>query len=85
MRDVTIYSSDACPYCTAAKRVLSARGIEYDEITLALDAEGRRALVERTGRWTFPQIFVDGELVGGYHDLLAFVLAGRLSPQERAA
>jgi len=88
MRRVTIYSNDNCVYCRLAKRLLAERGIAYCEVNLAMDAEGRRALSERTGSLTFPQIVVDDEPIGGDDELRRLVASGELDAAaslERAA
>jgi glutaredoxin 3 len=79
MRQVTVYTTDACPYCSSAKMLLGKRNIEYTEINLARDPDGRTELAERTGMITFPQILIDGESIGGFQELLAADRAGRLS------
>jgi glutaredoxin 3 len=78
MSRVTVYTTDPCSYCHAAKTLLDRRGIEYDEIPLARDPEGRAKLVETTGMMTFPQIIIDGEPIGGYTELAAADKAGKL-------
>ena len=88
MRRVTIYSNDNCVYCRLAKRLLAERGIAYREVNLAMDGEGRRALSERTGSLTFPQIVVDDVPIGGYDELRRLVASGELDAAaslERAA
>ena len=79
MKPVTMYTTDACPFCMRAKTLLAKRGIEYEEINLARDPDGRAALVERTGMYTFPQILIGEEPIGGFNELLAADRAGRLS------
>lgn len=78
MASVTVYSTDACPYCIQAKRLLDKRGIPYEEINLARDPDGRNELVEKTGMMTFPQVLIDGELVGGYDQTAEADRSGRL-------
>lgn len=68
--DITLYTSDPCPFCRQAKTLLEARGVEYDEVNLAMDAAGRADLVARTGRMTFPQIIVGDRPIGGFQELL---------------
>lgn len=77
-KKITMYSTEPCPYCSRAKALLKARGLEYEEINLARDPAGRVELVERTGMMTFPQVIIDGELVGGYDQLAAADRSGRL-------
>ena len=79
MKQVTVYTTDFCPYCTSAKTLLAKRSIEYEEINLARDPDGRNKLSELTGMITFPQIVIDGESIGGFQELLAADRAGKLS------
>ena len=79
MRPVTVYTTDACPFCLRAKTLLAKRGIEYEEINLARDPDSRAELVERTGMYTFPQILIGEEPIGGFNELLAADRAGRLA------
>ena len=78
MKPVTLYTTEACPFCTSAKKLLGKREIEYTEINLARDPDGRQALIEKTGMYTFPQIVIDGESIGGFQELLAADRDGRL-------
>jgi glutaredoxin 3 len=75
---VTIYTTRVCPYCFAAKRLLQARGIAYDEIDVTADPGKRAWLVEATGRRTVPQVFIGTEAIGGYDDLSALDASGAL-------
>jgi len=76
---IRLYTSDPCPYCRQAKALLDARGVAYDEINLAMDADGRTDLVAKTGRMTFPQIIVGETPIGGFQELLAADRDGTLS------
>ncbi|MDP9151382.1 MAG: glutaredoxin 3 [Myxococcota bacterium] len=78
MPHVTIYTTRVCPYCTMAKRLLTARGMVFEEIDVSGDEAKRRWLVETTGRRTVPQVFIDGKSVGGYDEIAALDRAGRL-------
>lgn len=78
MPHVTIYTTRVCPYCTMAKRLLSARGMAYEEVDVTGDAARRDWLVQTTGRRTVPQVFIDGKAIGGYDDLAALDRAGQL-------
>ena len=78
MKSITVYTTDHCPYCSSAKTLLTKRSIEYEEINLARDPDGRAKLAELTGMITFPQIVIDGESLGGFQELLAADRAGRL-------
>jgi glutaredoxin 3 len=79
MKPVTLYTTDRCSKCASAKMLLSRRGIDYDEINLAKDPDGRTELSQRTGMVTFPQIVIDGQTLGGFDELLAADRAGALS------
>jgi glutaredoxin 3 len=79
MKLVTMYTTDRCSKCASAKMLLSRRGVDYDEINLAKDPDGRAELSQKTGMVTFPQIVIDGEALGGFDELLAADRAGRLS------
>ncbi len=66
---VKIYTTDWCGYCNAALRLLRSKGVEFEQIDVDGNAKMRRWLVEVTGRTTVPQIFIDGEPIGGYTDM----------------
>jgi len=72
MKDVTIYSKDYCPYCKAAKRILQARGIEYNEIDVEVRPEKLAEMVTRSRRRTVPQIFFGDQHIGGHDDLVRY-------------
>jgi len=71
-QNVTIYSKDYCPYCKAAKRILQARGISYNEIDVQLQPEMLAEMVARSKRRTVPQIFFGDEHIGGHDDLVRY-------------
>jgi glutaredoxin 3 len=66
---VKIYTTDWCGYCSAALRLLRSKGIEFEQIDVDGNAKLRRWLVEATGRTTVPQIFINGEPIGGFTDM----------------
>jgi glutaredoxin 3 len=78
MADIIVYTTDPCGFCAAAKRLLEARGLEFTEVNLAKDDEGRIALARKTGMMTFPQVLIDDRLVGGFHETQAALESGRL-------
>lgn len=78
MPTVTIYTRQFCGYCTAAKRLLRDRGIAFVEIDATGSPEKRSEMIERSGRFTFPQIFVGAHHVGGCDDLYALTARGDL-------
>lgn len=65
-----MFTTEPCGFCRQAKALLSARGLEYDEINLAKDPDGRADLVKRTGQMTFPQIVIGDRSIGGFRELL---------------
>ncbi|MBA2347566.1 MAG: glutaredoxin [Solirubrobacterales bacterium] len=78
MASVTLYSTDRCPFCIQAKKLLDKRGIPYEEINLARDPDGRNELVARTGMMTFPQVLIGDELIGGFTETQQADKSGRL-------
>lgn len=87
MARIEIYTTPTCPYCLSAKRLLTQKGAGFEEISVAGDPEGRRAMSARAnGRTTVPQIFIDGRHIGGCDDLYALDAQGGLDPllAERA-
>jgi glutaredoxin 3 len=78
MAKIKVYSTDRCSFCVRAKALLDARGLDYDEINLERDPDGRAELARRTGMLSFPQILVGDDLVGGFMELVQADRAGRL-------
>ncbi|WP_063570383.1 MULTISPECIES: glutaredoxin 3 [Luteibacter] len=84
--DITIYSTAVCPYCVAAKNLLKARGLEWNEVRIDMDPAQRDLMLEKSGgRRTVPQIFINGTHVGGFDDLSAADRSGRLAEILEAA
>ncbi len=79
MAAVTVYTTDPCARCVTAKKLLTKRGIEFEEVNLAKDPDGSEQLSRCTGLLTFPQIVIGGESIGGLDELIAADRAGRLS------
>ena len=75
---VFLYTTEPCGFCRQAKTLLQARGVDYREINLAKDPEGRAELVALTGQMTFPQIVVGKRSIGGFRELLEADRAGML-------
>ena len=92
MSEIVMYSKSWCPYCRMAKRLLSEKGQEWQEIDVEEQPERRREMVERSGRTTVPQIWIDGRHIGGYDELsrldrsgeLDRLLSQRASGEQRA-
>lgn len=72
MKNVLIYTTNTCPYCTMAKNLLQEKQIPYTEIRVDLDEAEREIMIARSGRRTVPQIFIDDVSIGGYDDLYAY-------------
>jgi glutaredoxin 3 len=85
MAKIEIYTTMLCPYCFRAKKLLAQHGADFTEIDVMADPARRREMIERAGgRRTVPQIFIDGEHVGGCEELYALDEAGKLTPLLRA-
>ena len=80
MAEILIYSKKVCPYCVAAKNLLSGKGAEFKEIMVDEDPDLYAELRKKTGMMTVPQIFINGELVGGYSELSKLDEEGKLDP-----
>lgn len=81
MSDIEVYSSMFCPFCTRAKRLLDSKGVAYTEIDVDFDRDKRQEMVQRAGgRTSVPQIFIDGQHIGGSDDLAALDGEGKLDP-----
>jgi glutaredoxin 3 len=78
MAEIKLYTTDPCSFCRKVKGILSSRGLDFTEVNLTKDPEGRVELAQRTGMMTFPQVTVDGRLVGGYAELKAAIDSGHL-------
>lgn len=77
---IEIYTQPGCPYCVRALGLLRAKGVTFREIDAPRGTPERAESVRRSGRTTVPQIFVDGESLGGCDDIMALDRAGRLDP-----
>ncbi|HWY18472.1 MAG TPA: glutaredoxin [Solirubrobacteraceae bacterium] len=78
MSEITIYSTEPCSFCARVKGMLQARGVKFSEVNLSKDPQGRVELASRTGMMTFPQVLIDGELLGGFAEVQAAMESGRL-------
>ena len=78
MADVTIYTTNYCPYCTRAKSLLTRKQVAFTEIDVTRDASKRQWLVQATGQTTVPQIFINGKSVGGSDDIHSLDRRGQL-------
>jgi glutaredoxin 3 len=78
MAEVKLYTKTVCPYCIKAKNILSNKGVEFEEINVEDDLELFDKLKAETGMRTVPQIFINGELIGGASELSELEDSGRL-------
>lgn len=86
MADVTIYTTSYCPYCHAAKSLLARKKVAFVEVDVTGDRTARERLVDLAGgRHTVPQVFIDGQSIGGYDELSALDSSGRLDEMLRSA
>ena len=81
MPKIEIYTQLFCPYCDRAKALLTRKGAAFEEIDAPQGSQARRDSIARSGgRTSVPQIFIDGQAIGGSDDLAALERAGRLDP-----
>jgi glutaredoxin 3 len=81
MKPVTIYTTPFCGFCHAAKRLLTAKGVQFSEFDVSRDPAKRQEMLSKSnGSRTVPQIFIDGTHVGGFDDINALDRSGKLDP-----
>ncbi len=80
MAEVIIYTRDGCPYCVRAKALLDKKGADFQEFNASQDPAVRQEMIARSGRNTFPQVFVNGRHLGGCDDIHALDAQGKLDP-----
>jgi glutaredoxin 3 len=79
MARVVMYSTQYCPYCVQAKRLLTKKGVSFEEVDVSRDPELRRTVIQKSGgRLTVPQIFVDDAYIGDCDGIYALEKAGKL-------
>lgn len=78
MSQVIIYTKPWCPYCVRAVKLLEDKGVSYTEIEAASDPNVRREMIQKSGRMTYPQIFIGERHIGGCDDMVALERAGQL-------
>jgi glutaredoxin 3 len=76
---VTLYTTEPCGFCRQAKAFLRSRGVDYTEVNLTKDPQGRADLVALTGQMTFPQIVIGQRSIGGFRELLEADREGSLT------
>jgi glutaredoxin 3 len=78
MAQVRIYTTSYCPYCRAAKTLLQRKAVQFEEIDVTDDPQLRAEMEKLSRRMTVPQIFIDGEPIGGYDDAQELDASGEL-------
>ena len=79
MANITMYVTASCPYCHNAERLLLSKGVEHiHKVRIDVDPDLRVAMMEKSGRRTVPQIYINERHIGGFDDLRALDLAGEL-------
>ncbi len=80
MKNVEIYTRPLCGFCAAAKNLLNTKGVAFVEIDCWADPDRKPEMIQRSnGGRTFPQIFIDGEHIGGCDDMMALERSGKLN------
>ncbi len=83
---IDIYTSPLCGYCHAAKRLLNAKGVTFNEIDVLVQPDRKAEMMQRSnGGRTVPQIFINDQHIGGCDDLYALDQQGKLDPLLQAA
>ena len=77
---VTIYTRDFCGYCARAKALLEEKGVDFVEYNATAHPDYRQQMIEKSGRNTFPQIFIGSQHIGGCDDLYGLERDGKLDP-----
>ncbi|BDH44020.1 glutaredoxin 3 [Salmonella enterica subsp. enterica serovar Choleraesuis] len=80
MAKIEIYTKATCPFCHRAKALLESKGAEFIELPIDGNAEKREEMIKRSDRTTVPQVFIDGQHIGGCDDLYALDARGGLDP-----
>lgn len=75
---IVIYSTDYCPFCIRAKKLLQSKNLEFKEVNLSSNVEELDKLKQKTGLQTVPQIFIKDKLIGGFQELYALDQSGEL-------
>ncbi|MBX9496748.1 glutaredoxin 3 [Yersinia enterocolitica] len=80
MAKIEIYTKATCPFCHRAKALLNSKGAAFHEIAIDNDPAKREEMIARSGRTTVPQVFIDGQHIGGCDDLHTLDARGGLDP-----
>jgi glutaredoxin 3 len=75
---ITVYGNAMCPYCGAARMLLTKKAVEFENIDVNVDPQKREEMQERSGSPSVPQIFIGDTHVGGFDELAALEMDGEL-------
>jgi glutaredoxin 3 len=75
---IEVYGTQYCGYCTAARLLLKKRGLHFEDILVSTSAEARAEMQERSGGTTVPQVFINGQVIGGFDELYELEQSGDL-------
>ncbi|WP_394179027.1 glutaredoxin 3 [Yoonia maritima] len=79
MKTVEIYTKSTCGFCHMAKRLLKAKGVSFSEVDILVQPDRRAEMIQRAnGGSTVPQIFIEGNHIGGCDDLMGLDRSGKL-------
>jgi len=78
MKQIEVYSANNCSWCVRARALLQSKGLDYEEINISSQAERTQEMVQRSGRRSIPQIFIDKKHIGGFDELSQLNQAGKL-------
>lgn len=78
MSEIIVYANQSCPFCVRARKLLDAKGLDYELIDVTGSPDLWSQMEARSGRNTIPQVFVKGQHVGGFDDLYAADQSGQL-------
>ena len=78
MAKVEIYTAMMCPFCTRAVKLLKQKGVDFDEVDVTFSPKQRKAMAQRAGQRSVPQIWINDDHVGGSDELYALESAGKL-------
>ncbi|HJY77934.1 MAG TPA: glutaredoxin 3 [Burkholderiales bacterium] len=85
MAKVLMYLTASCPFCQSADRLLQQKGVAVEKIRVDLEPARRAEMMQKSGRRTVPQIWINGLHIGGCDDLHELERAGELDPLLKAA
>ena len=77
-KPVTLYGNATCPFCGAARMLLTKKAIQFEDINVGSDPALRAEMSERSGKQTVPQIFIGDTPIGGFDELYALDKSGKL-------